>query len=40
MTSTHHVYMTRDGRLSLAGLSQARVPYLAAAMVDTFARVS
>lgn len=30
-----HVYMTRDGRLSLAGLNQAKAGYLAQAMVDS-----
>jgi len=34
MTETHHVYMTGDGRISLAGLSEAKAPYLAAAMAD------
>ena len=34
MTSEHHVYMTKDGRISLAGLSAAKAPYLAAAIAD------
>ena len=34
MTDTHHVYMTGDGRISLAGLSEAKAPYLAAAMAE------
>ncbi|KAF8072598.1 Aspartate aminotransferase P2 [Scenedesmus sp. PABB004] len=35
MTNKHAVYMTRDGRISLAGLSSAKVPYLADAIVDS-----
>ena len=31
----HHIYMTRDGRLSLAGLSKAKCAYLAAAIDDS-----
>ena len=31
----HHIYMTRDGRLSLAGLSKAKCAYLAAAVDDS-----
>ena len=34
MTREHHVYMTKDGRISLAGLSAAKTPYLAAAIAD------
>lgn len=34
MASQHHVYMTRDGRVSLAGLPEARCAYLAAAMAE------
>lgn len=34
MTKEHHVYMTKDGRISLAGLSAAKAPYLAAAIAD------
>ena len=34
MTAEHHVYMTKDGRISLAGLSAAKAPYLAAAIAD------
>ncbi len=30
MTQKHHVYMTKDGRISLAGLSAAKTPALAA----------
>ena len=36
MTEKHHVYMTRDGRISLAGLSAAKTPMLAAAIVESF----
>lgn len=35
MTNKHAVYMTRDGRISLAGLSSSKVDYLADAMVDS-----
>lgn len=35
MTNKHHIYMTRDGRLSLAGLSKAKCQYLAEAMIDS-----
>lgn len=35
MTNKHAVYMTRDGRISLAGLSSAKTAYLADAMVDS-----
>jgi len=37
MTQRHAVYMTRDGRISLAGLNGAKVPYLADAMVEAMA---
>lgn len=30
------VFMTKDGRISLAGLSSSKVAYLAEAMVDSF----
>ncbi len=36
MTQKHHVYMTKDGRISLAGLSAKKTPALAAAIVDSF----
>uniref|UniRef100_A0A7S0RL76 aspartate transaminase n=1 Tax=Pyramimonas obovata TaxID=1411642 RepID=A0A7S0RL76_9CHLO len=36
MTNKWHVYMTKDGRISLAGLSLAKSKYLAEAMVDSF----
>eukprot|EP00238_Polyblepharides_amylifera_P006778 CAMPEP_0196594378 /NCGR_PEP_ID=MMETSP1081-20130531/78193_1 /TAXON_ID=36882 /ORGANISM="Pyramimonas amylifera, Strain CCMP720" /LENGTH=452 /DNA_ID=CAMNT_0041918629 /DNA_START=64 /DNA_END=1422 /DNA_ORIENTATION=+ len=36
MTNKWHVYMTKDGRISLAGLSLSKCKYLAEAMVDSF----
>ena len=36
MTKKWHVYMTKDGRISLAGLNKARAGYLADAMIDSF----
>lgn len=35
MTEKHHVYMTKDGRISLAGLNSAKVNALADAIVDS-----
>jgi aspartate aminotransferase len=35
MTNKHHVYMTRDGRISLAGLSSAKCEHLARAIDDS-----
>ena len=35
MIGKHHIYMTKDGRISLAGLNSAKVEYVAAAMVDS-----
>lgn len=35
MTNKHAVFMTRDGRISLAGLSSSKVAYLADAIVDS-----
>nr|QKY14843.1 aspartate aminotransferase (AATC) [Polytomella parva] len=40
MTNKHHVYMTRDGRISLAGLNSAKVEYLANAIVDSVRNVN
>jgi aspartate aminotransferase, chloroplastic len=40
MTQKHAVFMTRDGRISLAGLSSAKVDYLADAIVDSVKNVS
>lgn len=36
MTNKHHVYMTFDGRISLAGLNMAKVDFLAEAIIDSF----
>eukprot|EP00245_Coleochaete_scutata_P001621 TRINITY_DN11_c0_g2_i1.p1 TRINITY_DN11_c0_g2~~TRINITY_DN11_c0_g2_i1.p1 ORF type:complete len:416 (+),score=95.35 TRINITY_DN11_c0_g2_i1:154-1401(+) len=36
MTKKHHVYMTKDGRISLAGLSSAKTEYLAIAILDSY----
>ncbi|KAK9135020.1 hypothetical protein Syun_014350 [Stephania yunnanensis] len=36
MTDKWHVYMTNDGRISLAGLSLAKCEYLANAIIDSF----
>ena len=35
MTEKLHVYMTKDGRISLAGLNSAKVDALADAIVDS-----
>eukprot|EP01024_Parvocaulis_polyphysoides_P044734 TRINITY_DN413_c0_g1_i1.p1 TRINITY_DN413_c0_g1~~TRINITY_DN413_c0_g1_i1.p1 ORF type:complete len:451 (-),score=93.71 TRINITY_DN413_c0_g1_i1:231-1526(-) len=35
MTQKHHVYMTKDGRISLAGLNAAKAEYLAKAIDDS-----
>ncbi|XP_078439335.1 aspartate aminotransferase 5 [Wolffia australiana] len=40
MTEKWHVYMTKDGRISLAGLSLAKTEYLADAIIDSFHNVS
>jgi len=32
MTRDHHIYMTKDGRISMAGVTNSNVPKLAAAM--------
>eukprot|EP00262_Sarcandra_glabra_P017321 TRINITY_DN58_c0_g1_i1.p1 TRINITY_DN58_c0_g1~~TRINITY_DN58_c0_g1_i1.p1 ORF type:complete len:466 (-),score=97.96 TRINITY_DN58_c0_g1_i1:262-1659(-) len=40
MTDKWHVYMTKDGRISLAGLSLAKCEYLAEAIIDSFHNVS
>ena len=39
MTNKHAIYMTKDGRISLAGLSQAKCEYLANAIDDSFRNV-
>lgn len=36
MTNKHNIYMTRDGRISLAGLNSANVDYLAKAIDESF----
>lgn len=36
MTGKHHIYMTKDGRISLAGLPSSKAEYLANAIVDSF----
>lgn len=36
MTNKHNIYMTRDGRISLAGLNSANVEYLAKAIDESF----
>ena len=35
MINKHFIFMTKDGRISLAGLNLAKVDYLADAMVDS-----
>ncbi|OEL38468.1 Aspartate aminotransferase, chloroplastic [Dichanthelium oligosanthes] len=40
MTDKWHVYMTKDGRISLAGLSLAKCDYLADAIIDSFHNVN
>lgn len=40
MTNKWHVYMTKDGRISLAGLSLAKCEYLADAIIDSFHNVT
>jgi aspartate aminotransferase len=40
MTDKHAVYMTADGRISLAGLSQEKCAYLADAIDDSFRNVA
>ncbi|KAJ1698500.1 hypothetical protein LUZ63_007012 [Rhynchospora breviuscula] len=39
MTNKWHVYMTKDGRISLAGLSLAKCDYLADAIIDSYHNV-
>eukprot|EP00850_Spirogloea_muscicola_P021572 SM000254S08798 [mRNA] locus=s254:11615:15280:- [translate_table: standard] len=39
MTKKWHVYMTKDGRISLAGLSANKCEYLADAIIDSFYNV-
>lgn len=40
MTNKWHVYMTKDGRISLAGLSAAKCDYLADAIIDSYHNIS
>ncbi|XXG46808.1 hypothetical protein AAC387_Pa02g1557 [Persea americana] len=40
MTNKWHVYMTKDGRISLARLSLAKCEYLADAIIDSYHNVS
>ncbi|CAN4081485.1 unnamed protein product [Withania somnifera] len=40
MTNKWHVYMTKDGRISLAGLSAAKCEYLADAIIHSYYSVS
>ncbi|XP_058724889.1 aspartate aminotransferase P2, mitochondrial-like [Vicia villosa] len=40
MTNKWHIYMTKDGRISLAGLSLAKSEYLAEAIIDSYHNVS
>ncbi|WMV41795.1 hypothetical protein MTR67_035180 [Solanum verrucosum] len=40
MADKWHVYMTKDGRISLAGLSAAKCEYLADAIIDSYYNVS
>lgn len=40
MTNKWHIYMTKDGRISLAGLSSAKCEYLADAIIDSYHNVS
>ena len=39
MTSKWHVYMTKDGRISLAGLPSSKCAYLADAILDSYYNV-
>jgi aspartate/tyrosine/aromatic aminotransferase len=34
MVSKHHIYMTKNGRISVAGLTAKNVPYVAQAIKD------
>jgi aspartate aminotransferase len=40
LTSKHHIYLTKDGRISMAGLSGPTVKYLADAMKDAVTNVT
>jgi aspartate aminotransferase len=34
MVKKHHIYMTKNGRISVAGLTKGNVPYVARAIKD------
>jgi len=34
LRSKHHIYMTKDGRISMAGVNSENVEYIANAIVD------
>uniref|UniRef100_A0A7S4G3Y9 aspartate transaminase n=1 Tax=Eutreptiella gymnastica TaxID=73025 RepID=A0A7S4G3Y9_9EUGL len=40
LTSKHHIYLTKDGRISMAGLNGPKVKYLADAMKDAITSVT
>ena len=40
MTNKHHIYMTKDGRISLAGLPSSKAEYLAKAIDDSVRNVN
>lgn len=40
MSNKWHVYMTKDGRISLAGMSLSKCEYLADAIIDSYYNVS
>ena len=34
MVEKHHIYMTKNGRISICGLTRSNIPYVAKAMKD------
>ena len=34
LTADHHIYLTKDGRISMAGLNSSNVKYVAQALHD------
>ena len=34
MVNKHHIYMTKNGRISICGLTKANIPYVANAIKD------
>ena len=34
MVNKHHIYMTKDGRISICGLTRANIPYVARCIKD------